>query len=138
MLPDEDIIHERNLQEKINIVFPQIDFLNIEEHAHFKQDGSFSLGMLTHKNKSYLLELLEIDSVVCILEADLNNYYDGNFEQRMQMEIPMRYWAVKDMDQIKDKGNKPFIVPDAAYNTEIGLNREKIKRELYNSAYQIL
>ncbi len=138
VLPNADVLHERYLQEKIDLVFPKIDFLDIEEHAHFKQDGSFSLGMLTHKNKSYLLDVLEIDSAVCILETDKDNYYNGDFEERMQIEIPMRYWTVKNMDQIKDKGNKPFIVPDAAYSVDLGLNKEKVKRQFYKSSYQII
>ncbi|TKK66631.1 CRISPR-associated helicase Cas3' [Ilyomonas limi] len=138
ILPEKAVLHERELQAKIDFVFPEIEFLRIEEHAVFKKDGSITIDMLTHRKKSYLLDLLEIDSVVCITEVGKDAYINANYEERMNMEIPVRYWSVKDMPQLKDKGNKPFIVPDKAYNPDLGLIVEKIKQQNLDVNYQIL
>lgn len=130
VLPNSEILHERELQAKIDEVFTEIDFLDIEEHAVFKKDGTISIDMLTHNNKSYLLDLLEIDSVVCITETDTGRYEDGDYETRMNMEIPVRYWNVKDLGQLKETGNKPFVIADNAYDNELGLNISKLKQNL--------
>ena len=138
ILPDNEILQERTLQEKIDHVFPQIPFLDIEEHAVFKSDGRITIDLLTHKSKSYLTGLLEIDSVTCITESDRDRYINGGYEERMNMEIPVRYWSVKDMEQLKDTGNKPFIIPDKAYNQELGLEIGKITQANLDVNYQIL
>ncbi|MFN3556226.1 MAG: CRISPR-associated helicase Cas3' [Bacteroidales bacterium] len=130
VLPDGEILKERDLQEKIDKVFPNVDIMNIETHSIFKQDGTFVLDYLTHRPKSYLLELLEIDSVSCILESDFENYTNGYFEQRLQLEIPARYWQVKAFPQC-ETGNRPFLVPNHSYNIETGFHIEKA-REKFN------
>jgi CRISPR-associated endonuclease/helicase Cas3 len=106
VLPDAEVFDERGLQSKIDQVFPTIDFLNIEEHAIFKSDGSSSIKKLTHHSKSILFELLEIDSVSCICEGDQDEYENTDFESRLALEIPMRYYTVSKMNQ-SVKGNKP-------------------------------
>lgn len=136
-LPEDEVLHERELQTKIDAVFPDIDPLNIEEHSVFKSDGRITINMLTHKGKSYLRDLLDIDSVTCITEADRDCYMTANFEQRMNMEIPVRYWAVKDMEYLK-VGNKPFVIPDRAYCNELGLISSKITSTNLDVNYQIL
>ena len=138
VLRDNEVLHERELQVKIDIVFPAIDFLAIEEQSVFKKDGRITIDMLTHKSKSYLLDLLQIDSVTCITEADRDAYIGGYFEERMNIEIPVRYWSVKHMEQLKDTGNKPFIVPDKAYDPDLGLIIAKIKQQNLDVNYQIL
>ena len=138
VLPDGEVLHEKDLQTKINQVFPEIDFMDIEEHAVFKADGRFSLDMLTHKSKSYLLNLLEIDSVSCIIQADEERYRMGKYEDRLNMEIPARYWSVKNMYQLLKIGNQPFVVPDKAYDPELGLDLSKVKQENLDVNYQII
>lgn len=71
VLPDDEILHERDLQEKIDAVFPEVNVLDIETHSIFKKDGSMVIDFLTHRPRSYLLELLEIDSVSCITDEDI-------------------------------------------------------------------
>lgn len=136
-LPEGKILEERNLQEKIDQVFPEIDFMNIEEHAVFKSDGRITIDQLTHRSKSILFELLDIDSVSCILEKDQREYEESYFEKRLELEIPVRYFSVKDMLQ-SQKGNKPFIVPDRAYSEETGLDVSKINEQNFDAKYQIL
>jgi CRISPR-associated endonuclease/helicase Cas3 len=137
VLSDGDIFHERDLQTNIDIVFPTIDFLNIEEHAVFKADNSITISKLTHRSKSILFELLDIDSVSCICESDRLEYENSGFERRLELEIPIRYFNVYKMNQ-SEKGNKPFIIPDKAYNTELGLLTTLIKEENFDFKNQLL
>jgi len=136
-LHDDEVLHERSIQQKINDVFPMIEMSEIEEHAIFKKTGEWTINRLTHRPKSFLLERLEIDSVVCIVEADEQRYQTASFEERMQMEIPVRYWSVHKFNQSME-GNKPFIVPDLAYSEEAGLNLETLKTAKSDINYQIL
>lgn len=136
-LPDGEVLHERDLQKKIDNVFPKIEMPEIEEHAIFKKTGEWTINRLTHRPKSFLLERLEIDNVVCIVEADEQRYLTANFEERMQMEIPVRYWSVHRFNQLRE-GNKPFIVPDSAYSEEAGLNLDTLKIAKSDINYQIL
>ena len=137
VLPDAEIFRERELQTKIDIVFPEIDFMNIEEHAVFKSDGSMSINKLTNRSKSILFDLLDIDSVSCICESDLKEYESSGFEKRLELEIPIRYITVSKMNQ-SEKGNKPFIIPNKAYSQELGLISSLIKVENFEFKYQIL
>jgi CRISPR-associated endonuclease/helicase Cas3 len=137
ILEDNQVLKERDLQEKIDYVFPDIDFLNIEEHAVFKSDGRIIIDKLTHRSKSILFELLEIDSVTCICEGDLSDYENSYFERRLELEIPVRYFAVRGMNQAQ-RGNKPFIIPDKAYDFEMGLDVKKIRENNFDVNNQIL
>jgi CRISPR-associated endonuclease/helicase Cas3 len=137
VLPDGKVLKESELQAKIDYVFPTIDFMNIEEHAVFKSDGRILIDKLTHRSKSILLELLDIDSVSCITEQDRMKFEDSYFEERMEMEIPARYFSVNKMTQ-SQKGSKPFIVPDRAYDPELGLDLKLINEKNLDVNYQIL
>src|SRR5690606_41068047 len=128
---------QRCLQEKIDQVFPEIDFMNIEEHAVFKADGSIRIDLLTHRSKSILFELLDIDSVSCITEGDEDTYDNSGFEARLNMEIPVRYFSVREMRQ-SQKGNRPFIVPDKAYRFEYGLDIKLISESNFDVNNQML
>lgn len=136
-LPNGDVLKERELQAKIDYVFPSIDFMNIEEHAVFKSDGRILIDKLTHRSKSILFELLDIDSVSCITEEDQVKYDASYFEERLEMEIPVRYFSVHKMVQSK-KGNKPFIIPDKAYDSNLGLDLKLINEKNLDVKYQML
>ncbi len=124
-LPDGEILRETELQEKIDFVFPEINFMDIETHVIFKIDETMNINKLTHRSKSILYELLEIDTVACITENDEEKYQFADYEGRLLLEIPVRYYQVKHMRQL-DRGNKPFIIPDLAYDEESGLDIKKI------------
>lgn len=126
ILDNGKILHERELQKKIDTVFPEVNVMEIENHSIFKKDGHLAVDYLTHRPKSYLLELLEIDSVSCILDKDIEQYENSSFEERMMLEIPARYWQVKNFQQ-SNYGNRPFIIPTHAYSEEIGFEIEKAK-----------
>jgi CRISPR-associated endonuclease/helicase Cas3 len=137
MLPDGDLLKERELQSKIDYVFPSIDFMNIEEHSIFKADNRIAIDKLTHRSKSILFELLDIDSVSCITEGDQTRYENSLLEERMEMEIPVRYFSVSKMIQ-SQKGNKPFIVPDKAYDPDLGLVMKLITENNFDVNNQLL
>lgn len=127
ILPDGELLRERELQHKIDEVFPEVNVMDIETHSIFKKDGNLVLDYLTHRPKSYLLELLEIDSVSCIVNSDIEKYIHSGFEERLMMEIPARYWQVKNFPQC-EYGNRPYIMPDHSYYEETGFDIEKAKQ----------
>jgi CRISPR-associated endonuclease/helicase Cas3 len=137
ILPDEEILDEVTLQKKIDYVFPEIDFMDIETHSVFKEDDRWSISKLTHNSKSILLDLLEIDSVSCVCEADEERYKDVDYEERLNMEINARYYVVKELNQV-EWGSNPFVIPDTAYSEELGFEVEKAKAEHYNVEYSFL
>ena len=128
---------EKELQNKIDQVYTEIDFLKIEEHSVFKAETGFQLGKLTHRSKAILFELLEIDSVSCITESDFENYENGDFETRLNLEMSVAYWVAAQMQQ-SEKGNRPFIIPDKSYDFEFGLDQSKIKQENFNVLNQFI
>jgi CRISPR-associated endonuclease/helicase Cas3 len=132
ILPNGEVLKETELQDKIDYVFPKIDILNIDTHLIFKEGGEWNIDKLTHRKRAILLDLLEIDSVSCILESDEENYINAKLEERMMMEIPARYWHVKNLMQLKDYGNDPFIVPDNSYSEEIGFDVNIAREGKYN------
>ena len=127
IIPDGEVLKETELQEKIDIVFPEIDLMDIETHSIFKEDSRWVIDKLTHRKKSILFELLEIDSVSCITKTDIGKYMESDFEGRLLMEIPARYWQVKvrGLEQLEKYGNDPFIVADISYSEETGFNVDK-------------
>lgn len=131
VLPNGEVLKERQLQKQIDQVFPTFEFINIEEHAVFKSDGSIRIDSLTHRAKSILFKLLDIDSVTCITESDEDLYNNSYFESRLNMEIPVRYFSVREMRQLQ-KGNRPFVVPDKAYSFQTGLDIKLINESNFD------
>ena len=137
VLPNGNLLKEAELQQKIDSVFTDIDFLEIENHSVFKESGKWSIAPLMHNSKALLLDLLEIDSVNCISEADEENYQQANYEDRIKMTLSTRYWVVKDLRQI-NYGARPFIIPDKSYNGETGFQQNLAKPEYYDTSYSFL
>lgn len=136
-LPNGEVLQETALQSKIDAVFTDIDFLKIEQHAVFKEDTRWTIDKLTHNSKAILLDLLDIDSVNCICEADEESYLQGNTETRSKQTVSTRYYVVHKLRQIEG-GTCPFILPDAAYSKEFGLDVAKAKPEFYDTEYSFL
>lgn len=137
-LPDGDILHERDLQKKLDLVFTDLQDAVIEQNCKFK-DGLFLLRELTHEPKSVLLESLEIDSANCITEADVDLYKQANLDERVALEIPCRYKSIafKGLDSL-DVGSHPFIIPDKAYCDDLGLLSELLHPKNYDVDYTFL
>jgi CRISPR-associated endonuclease/helicase Cas3 len=67
----------------------------------------------------------------------VEEYTNSYLEKRLEMEIPVRYLNVRTMNQVQ-KGNKPFIIPDKAYDVNLGLDVKKIAENNFDVNYQLL
>ena len=140
VLPDNgELLKETELQSLINSVYPEIERLDIDLDAVFVNE-KWRLKELCHLPKSALIEKLDIDSVACITQEDdeTGKYRDANKEERILMEIPVRYNSLrwKNLKQ-SNIGTHPFIIPDIAYSSERGLNLTKLGPQNYDTNYQI-
>ncbi len=134
VLPNGELMKENQLQEKIDTVFTKIDFLKIEQHSVFKETGKWNIDKLTHNSKAILLDLLDIDSVTCIFECNEEDYLSATPEQKAMMEVSTRFYAVRGLRQLEN-GSRPFVIPDKAYNSELGLNVQLARPENYNTKF---
>ncbi len=125
VLPDGGALKERELQQKMDLVFTTINYPSIEESAVFDDKGRWSIPLLTH-NDSILMKLLNIDSVVCITEKDAAAYDDATYEGRMLFEIPCRHYQVDGLPTLQI-GHNPYLIPEHAYSREFGLMTKKLK-----------
>ncbi len=138
VLPNGNLMKEREAQTMIDAVYPSIEFVNIDLNAVFK-DGKWAIKKLWHNSKSALLETLDIDSVACIEEADREAYESAAYGQQAKMEIPVSYRSVgyRGLDK-SINGSKPFIIPSKAYDDELGFLTEFAKPEFYDVSLQLL
>jgi len=137
VLESEKLLKETELQQKIDKVFTELNLMSIEEHCIFRKDGSMVIDKLTHSGESILMQLLKIGSVACITESDVDAYRSGYYKSRLMLEIPSYYYAVSKMEQL-DVGNRPFVIPDVAYDAELGLDISKVKVENLNVLNQFI
>lgn len=137
-LPDGDVIREREVQQMIDKVYPEIQMIDIGLHTSF-QNGKWRMKELWHKPKSALLEVLDIDAVSCITQKDQQAYEKGEYEDRILKEIPVSFksLAYAGLETVK-AGTKPFVIPDKAYDPELGFLTEFAKPEFYDSEFQFL
>jgi CRISPR-associated endonuclease/helicase Cas3 len=137
-LPNGYLMKERDAQLMIDLVYPSIEFIDIDLSSVFK-DGKWMIKELWHNSKSALLETLDIDSVTCITEADKDCYESSPYEIQAKMEIPVSYRSVAYRSLDKSAvGSKPFIIPSKAYNIELGFLGEFAKPEFYDVTQRFL
>lgn len=121
-LPDNfEVLEERTLQEKIDIVFPSLNTKEIDMHLIFK-DGGYSIKELTNNKKAVIVDALEIESATCILECDRDKYLIANWEERIMMEIPVNYKTItrqKSKYEQLEIGAYPFVVPQEEVDYKI-------------------
>ena len=127
VLPDGKVLNETELQTMIDTVYPDIPISSIDYSGAVFVDGKWRIKELCHNAKSALLELLDINSVVCITESDRQQYIN-NAASRTELEMPISYKSImyKKMEQI-NQGSRPYIVANDAYSIEKGLMTELIK-----------
>jgi CRISPR-associated endonuclease/helicase Cas3 len=116
-----EVLKERTLQEKIDTVYPILDTKEIDIHLIY-ENGRYKIRELTNHKKAVLVEALEIESATCILEEDRAQYEIGNWEERIQLEIPINYKTIaryKSNYVQLEIGSYPFVVPQGgeAYET---------------------
>ncbi len=116
-----ELLQERALQAKINAVYPVLDRKEIDTHLIFK-NGKYTIKELTNYKRAVLVEALEIESATCILASDREAYLTANWEERLQMEIPVNYKTITSCKSTYEQlkvGAYPFVVPQhlAEYRT---------------------
>lgn len=122
-----EVLEEHRLQELLDFVYPTLpEPISISSHIAWN-DGKFQLPPLCNRSSSILHDTLEINSVSCILEADLIRYESETWDKRPAYEIPVSYNAI--MHSIKRNhytqskvGSRPFIIPQSEEeHEELGL-----------------
>lgn len=133
-LPNNDVIEELSVQQRIDTVYPDAKFMNLDYSGVVFIDGKWQIKELCHYPKSALLEVLDINSAACITEDDMETYINGNAFNRAELEIPVSYksMAFNNLEQI-DEGSRPFIIPNQAYDIDKGLIAEYTKPQYYNT-----
>ncbi|MDD3686562.1 MAG: CRISPR-associated helicase Cas3' [Bacteroidales bacterium] len=138
ILPNRELLKERSIQQMIDAVYPEIQFINIDLNTSFN-NGQWLIKELWHNPKSALLNTLDIDSVACIDEYDRDFYETANYSEQAKMEIPVSYRSVGYRDLNKSKaGSKPFIIPHKAYDKELGFLSDFAKTEFYDTTLLFL
>lgn len=137
-LPNGALMKEKEAQALIDLIYPSIEFVDIDLNSVFK-DGKWFIKELWHNSKSALLETLDIDSVTCIEESDRDSYEMAIYEDQAKMDIPVSYHSVgyRGLDK-SDKGSKPFIIPSKAYDDKLGLLVDFAKPEYYDVTNRFL
>jgi CRISPR-associated endonuclease/helicase Cas3 len=128
MLPDNEVLRERDLQKKIDHVFPTLDIVSIDSHLIWEKN-EFLLTELCHYPSSVLMEVLNIDSASAICKSDLEQYEIGSPEDRISIEIPVprssRFRKFSNYGYSK-QGACPLIISDDIYSPELGLECKEI------------
>ena len=111
-LPD-GLLEEKELQQLMNQVYGKVTLPPIDVHTA-------QLPMLCHRPKSVLLNALEIESAVCVQEADKEKYLKSRGTDRQMLEIPVPWRSLlgqmSNLTQL-EVGSYPYIIPDEWYNT---------------------
>lgn len=132
VLPNNAVLEENKVQQMLDEVYPDARFMNIDYSGVVFKDNQWRLKKLCHCAKSALLEVLNINSVSCILESDVESYKEGNSNERIKMEIPMSFRSVGfNRLQVVKMGTYPFVVPDKSYTESMGLDLAYAKPEYY-------
>ena len=138
VLPGGDLLEERMLQELIDKVYPDKQFIDIDLISVFRE-GGWRIKELWHHPKSALLEMLDIDSATCIIEADTDAYNAADYADQCKLEIPVSYRSIafNQLDQLKT-GTKPFVIPSKAYCDDMGFKAAYAKRGFYDVTLRFL
>ena len=119
-------------------VYPDEQFMNIDYSGAVFVNGQWMIKELRHNSKSALLEALDINSATCILRSDEERYDKNEFGTRNELEIPVSYRSVAYLGLRMNKyGTCPYVIPDNAYDRELGLLPYILKRES-NKTYDFL
>lgn len=134
-LPKDKPLKEREIQTLLDKVYPHIDITPIASHVIYRHE-EWVLKKLVHRPKSVLMDILDIESAVCICESDQDEYLLGNKETRISLEIPVSFRSIafKELNQLKT-GNRPFVIPDTAYHVETGINMQNASPAFYSNNF---
>lgn len=114
-LPDGEILRERSLQAKIDMVYPVLDTKEIDVHLIY-HNGKYRLKELCNKPSAVIVDALEIESATCILECDREKYENARWDERIPLEIPLNFKTIsryKNQYVQIEKGAYPFVIPQS-------------------------
>lgn len=138
VLPDNGIMEESEVQSMLDKVYPDEHFMNIDYSGAIFVNGKWMIKELRHNSKSALLETLDINSATCIVQSDEERYVRNESGVRSELEIPVSYCSVAYWGLRMNKhGTCPYVIPDAAYDSELGLLPDKLRDES-NRTYDFL
>ncbi len=137
VLPQDALLEEATLQTMIDTVYPDTKFMSLDYSGAVFVNGQWMITELCHNAKSALLDVLDINSAVCIKEDDKEEYLK-NPAVRMNLEIPSSYKSIayRNLEQL-NVGSRPYVIPNKAYDDEMGLLIEYAKPE-FLTKYEIL
>jgi CRISPR-associated endonuclease/helicase Cas3 len=137
VLPDNTLLQESSLQTLIDQVYPKIERIDLDLNTAYTEGKHWRMKELCDKPKSALLDLLDVNSSVCITEADEEVYLEADSILRCLLEIPVSYNSIRWRNlRICQYGNYPYVVPPEAYSESMGL--ELSQTEQINIDNQIL
>lgn len=138
VLPNGELMKERNAQQIIDEVYSDNRFINIDLLSEFN-DGQWQIKELWHNPKSALLETLDINTVSCIEQKDKEKYEDSDYAEQSKMEIPVSFRTIGYAGLEKlESGSKPFVIPSKAYDDELGFLSAFAKPEFYDITERFL
>ena len=120
-LPDGNVLDERDVQKRIDAVFPEVEIPNVVIHFIMQEDGTYRIKELQHNKRSVIIEALEIDSATCILRSDTERYKKTRWDKRVAMEIPVSHrlrYRLRAFSEPLPYGSYPYVIPDEHYNPE--------------------
>lgn len=124
-LPDGEVLHEQDLQQKIDAVYPKLEVLSISTHVIW--DGArCKLRELCNNTRSVLVDALEIESSACILATDREKYLakETPWQERVMLEIPVSWRSMRPhlgKYERLEIGTLPFVIPGNKDYQELGL-----------------
>lgn len=131
VLPNGEVLEETMVQSMLDKVYPSVEVDNIDYSGVAFMNGEWCLKKLYHKAKSALLDVLDIDSVVCVTETDTTEYRQLKRAQRLMFEIPAGFRSIAYRNLRQESGI--YIIPDNAYDENLGLILENANPENYKS-----
>lgn len=112
-LIDGELLKERSLQSKIDVVYPVLDTREIDVHL-ICHEGKYRIKELCNRPNSIIVDALEIESACCILECDRDKYIAARWDERVYLEIPVNFNTIKryksQYEQL-EVGAYPFVIP---------------------------
>lgn len=123
VLPDNVVFEEKNVQEYIDSVYPDINVDEIENASVFK-NGNFIQKNLVAKKKSIIFEELDNNGCTVILDTDLDSYENSKtLNENLKFEIPCSYYSLIkfDVQPHKIRNKDVFILKQDLYDDELGL-----------------
>ena len=118
-------LRERDLQDRIDGVYPAVEALPIDLHLAHHPDLSPRLMRLQNHPRSVIVDALQIESETAIRASDEAAYKKGPAGVRVPLEIPapeaLGRLAARNGWTRCERGSWPVVVPDDQYDEVLGL-----------------